>query len=81
MHLSGGHCGLSDAGADAAADNSRLCELTVESRTGKVVSARLCLINAGPVGAAGAKADMLRAYCEYLGLDMLEDWVQRQQLW
>ena len=54
--------------------NSRLCELTVESRTGKVVSARLCLINAGPVGAAGAKADMLRAYCEYLGLDMLEDW-------
>lgn len=54
--------------------NSRLCELTVESRTGKVVSARLCLINAGPVDAAGAKADMLRAYCEYLGLDMLEDW-------
>ena len=52
--------------------NRRLYELTVESHTGKVVSARLWMWH--PFDVAAARADMLRAYCEYLGLDMLEDW-------
>ena len=52
--------------------NRRLYELTVESHTGKVVSARLWMWH--PFDVAAARADMLRAYCEDLGLDMLEDW-------
>lgn len=52
--------------------NMQVCGLTVESHTGKVVSMRLLLID-GSLPEINY-AELLQAYCEYLGLTILEDW-------
>ncbi len=49
-----------------------LCVLTVESHTGKVVNMRLLFMDG--LLTELKYTELLQAYCEYLGLNVLEDW-------